>query len=249
LWPPANRNQSLVYLSSCYGACQSGPQGKRELLQAFLDAGADLACGYDWAVHGGFVLVKDTSFLNHMSDTLTAAEAVRQMGNLTDPSGVDGRQATFQTLGDTLLMLDPLIMGTVGGQAMIARADVHAETSAENPGCVEVEGMPRANGHPQLDITIIFPPKTGTYDVMQSAAAIHWDEYPWSFTARPGDVGGVSGTVSIDRCDNDFVSGSFSGRLGYWESIPGHYPSVNPPDSWITVTNGRFRYSGPINHL
>ncbi|MEO0086410.1 MAG: hypothetical protein ABIK37_07255, partial [candidate division WOR-3 bacterium] len=93
--------KTIVYVSACFSAYVTNP----ELEQAFRDAGADLYCGFDWAVNDMFSCELDTAFIGAMADTCLPLEALAQLGAVTDPDPIFGRNASFRISGDTLAML------------------------------------------------------------------------------------------------------------------------------------------------
>jgi len=47
--------------------------------------------------------------------------------------------------------------------------------------------------------------------------------------------------MSVTRTDENFVAGSFSGVLGFWD--PGHDTGNVPPDHVVNLTNGVFKHA------
>ena len=61
------------------------------------------------------------------------------------------------------------------------------------------------------------------------------------FIAQKG-LTGVNGTITVKRNSDDFLSGLFSGTLGYW--TPGLDPSKDPPTETMQIENGFFKHTG-----
>ncbi len=76
---PLNQTKTIVYLSCCFSAYAAF--STPALVQAFLDAGADVVCGYTWAVGDAWSCDKDTTFFRAMADSCFPGEAKAEMGD------------------------------------------------------------------------------------------------------------------------------------------------------------------------
>ena len=56
------------------------------------------------------------------------------------------------------------------------------------------------------------------------------------------DLVGVDGQIETIRYDDDIISGTFSGTLGYWDYDMD--PEVVPPASTISIEGGVFKHAG-----
>lgn len=229
-----NQCKGLVYICCCFSACQGNPA----LEQAFLAAGADVYCGYDWAVTVGFSSEKDLAFYQAATDTCTVGQAFAGAGNRTDPKTLKGRNATYRMSGDTLLMVRAQMRMKRNGESFRGYSvgvTVHDVTSVS---CFAGNNL--GNG-----ITVNFPGSgPGSWDcVAQDDAEIVWTDILAGKAYFVGkDLVGVSGTIEVPRYEADVISGTFSGTLGYWST--GRSPEEEPPDETISITDGIFKHTG-----
>ena len=244
-WPDYNFGKTIVCLSCCFSA-YAGPDGSRPLVQAFRDVGADLVCGYDWAVEDGFARDKDEALFREMSDTCLPRQAVALMGDTICPTGYGKpkQHAIFRMVGDTLVMLRALVrckkdgtlyragstLASISPDVSIVSGDLHA------PGSTTPVGM----------VTIEFPGNSlGTFDpATEDNAVITWTDLGsgQEYFIEQGDQG-VSGTIDITLCKSDVIIGTFTGVLGYWGARD---PQNEQPVSTMQIDSGMIKYTGKI---
>jgi hypothetical protein len=246
---PFNSGKTIVYLSCCYGG-YSVNGGAGPLVQAFLDAGADLVCGYSWSVGDAWSCDKDTRFFEAMSDTCFPIEAENAMGSLTDPNpGRGGVSAEFHIWGDFKTLLQAVMKfskdGTLYRSGAGARAEMYGSAVTKVYDWVREDG----SSDEAALVTVLFPSTSpGTFDLFSSGAYISWGDLATGRTywAQNGYVG-TSGTLNIDRCSSDVVIGHFNATLGWWD--PGKSPGADPPSDAFTLEDGILKYSGKITHV
>ena len=239
-----NFTKTIVYLSCCFSAYGGENGSHRELVQAFLDAGADLVCGWNWAVTDGFSADKDTTFFNLMCDTFLPKEVEGALGNTTDPTELQGSNAKLKILGDSLVMVEPVLLAQKDGA--LQRADqVIVEGTA---GFLNTNGaLYTQSGDYYARLYVTFPSAAGTYDpAATDHAMIEWvDEHTMrDYRVQNGDQG-VYGVIKIDQFANNLIIGTFSGKLGWWKWE--HDPTKDPPDDVIELTNGRIKFTGKMS--
>ena len=235
-----NYTKTMVCLCCCFSAYGS----HSDLIQSFLDVGADLVLGWDWAVHVGFDTDKDTTFFNRMCDTFLPKEAERALGVTTDPTKFWGDSATLRLFGDTLVMVEPVLLAQKYGA--LWRADqVIVEGTA---GFLNTNGaLYTQGGDYYARLTVAFPSAAGTYDpAATDHAMIEWvDQHTMrDYRVQNGDQG-VNGVIKIDQFANNLIMGTFSGTLGWWSAE--HDPTKDPPDDVIELTNGRIKFTGKMS--
>jgi hypothetical protein len=242
--PGYNYSKTVVLLSTCFSA-YSATGGTGPLIQAFQAAGADVVCGYTWAVHDDFACGADTSLMSKMADTCLAYEAYNAVGRKTDYAPIDGGTAEFKFYGDSTVMLrcelqalkdDELYQTCDGGQVMQSDVTVVG-------GTLHAQG----SNDPTDYVSVSFPGTgPGTFDCSaMDDVMIMWTDASSEhnlFAAK--DLKGVSGTIQIDSCSGGKVFGSFSGTLGWWDMS--HQPSQDPPDQTITIAHGRIKHTGKL---
>jgi hypothetical protein len=248
---PFNACKTIVYLSCCYSAYDpSGVPGTAgPLMQAFLDAGADLVCGYTWEVGDAWSCDKDTRFFGAMSDTCFPAEARATMGSLTDPTPRRmGVHAEFGMRGDTLVLLQSVLQakksGTLYRSGAGARAEMYGSEVTKVYDWVRQDG----SSDEAALVTVLFPSTSpGSFDLFSSGAYMSWVDIGTGRTywAQNGYVG-TGGTLTIDHCTDSLVVGHFSATLGWWDA--GKSPYADPPSDAFTLEEGVLKYSGKITH-
>jgi hypothetical protein len=96
-------------------------------------------------------------------------------------------------------------------------------------------------------LSVTFPGnEVGSYDcTTMENAIITWMDIGanHTFTVMK-DQKGVNGTIDVNRCRNDALTGFFSGKLGWWE--PGRNPQEDPPSDTVKFEKGSFRYTGKL---
>lgn len=240
---PLNQTKTIVYLSCCYSAYAAF--STPALVQAFLDAGADIVCGYTWAVGDEWSCGKDTMFFSAMADSCFPGEARSAMGSLVDPKPRRGGQAEFRVYGDSMVLLRAVCNATRSGELLKAAA---VQATRGNTGShVNALLCPEGSTDVAATVNIYFPSgQPGEFNCSSDEGAIIY----WMDVARERtymvmkDFVGVSGTISVDRCRSDAITGHFSGTLGWW--APGRNPGAEPPSDAITVENGMFRFTGKV---
>lgn len=244
--PNYNHDKTIVYLSCCFSA-YGGPSGSnREMFLAFQDAGADVVCGWTWAVSDDFAQDKDETFFREMGDTCFPYEAKALMGNLTDPNGHYGGHAIFKVVGDSYVMLRTVMQGEKDGTLLRAPQPGASGTSEQT----SVSSLLHAKGgtDPVGQIVVTYPHASpGQFDCeTDEYAVITWSDFASSkayFVAK--GCKGVSGSINIGRSESDIIIGSFSGELGYWGTNP---PGDSQPTEVVSFANGIMKYTGKIVH-
>ncbi|HTW92981.1 MAG TPA: hypothetical protein VMH22_14915 [bacterium] len=237
-----NYTKTIVYLDCCCSACGEANGSHSDLIQSFLDVGADLVCGWDWSVHDGFAENLDTMFFNRLCDTFLPKEAERALGNTTDPVPIGPRCATLKVTGDTLVMVEPVLLAQKNGA--LWRADqVIVESTAR---FLNARGdLYTQSGNYYASLYVLFPPAARTYDPTIDSASIEWDDQSTmrDYRVQRGDKG-VSGVIKIDQLGSHVIMGTFSGTLGWWSAE--HDPTKDPPDDVVELTDGRIKFTGKM---
>jgi hypothetical protein len=244
--PNYNHAKTIVYLSCCFSAYGGSDGSNRGMFLAFQDVGADVVCGWDWAVSDDFAENKDETFFREMGDTCFPYEARDLMGSLTDPLEHNGGHATFNVVGDSYLMLRTVIQGEKDGTLLRASQPGASGTSEQT----SVSSLLHAEGgtEPVGQIVVTFPGASpGQFDcATREYAVITWNDFG---SGKPYFVAkgckGVSGTINIDRSASEIITGRFSGELGNWGSNP---PGESMPTEVVSFTNGMMKYTGKIVH-
>jgi hypothetical protein len=242
---PINQTKTIVYLSCCYSGYSPSGSSSR-LADALLYKGADIVCGYTWEVGDGFSCDRDTTFFSALADTCLPWEAVRAMGNQTDPvARRDGQHAEWTAYGDSLVMLRALcrvkrdddtlqaqlVQGMRGGSGSGINALLYAEGSSD----------------PAASLMIGFPGnEPGLFNCTSDEnATIYWTDAGTGRTyVVMKDFVGVSGTIDVMRCQPDAIIGHFDGSLGWWDL--GKDPEKEPPSDTITLDAGVFKFTGKV---
>jgi hypothetical protein len=245
---PFNTGKTIVYLSCCYGG-YSGNAGVGPLVQAFLDAGADLVCGYSWSVGDAWSCDKDTRFFEAMSDTCFPIEAENAMGSLMDPyPGRGGVHAEFHVWGDFKILLQTILK--LGKDGTLYRSGVGASAEMYGSAATKVYDWVREDGSSDEAalVTFLFPSTSpGSFDLSSSGACISWADIASgrNYFAQPGYIG-TGGTLSIERCSDSLVVGHFNATLGWWEPGQSH---TEPPSAVIVLADGVLKFTGKITHV
>ncbi len=229
--------KAMVYISACFSAYQPNPL----LEQAFRNAGADLFCGYDWAVSDDFSCDLDTTFIKALADTCLPLEALTGIAQVTDPNPYFGRNASFRIRGDTLVMLRHIL--DVRCQGTPLRSCLVTATLGNHPNLQAPLAAPGDTGISR-QITIGFPAAPGEYNIQQTDDAFLCfmdTEQGRIYWIAPGYVG-VGGNITIHRITDDLITGHFSGVAGYW--APGSNPQTDPPAATINLTAGTIKHTG-----
>jgi hypothetical protein len=237
-----NYTKTIVYLSCCHSA--RGSLAGRPLLDAFRSAGADLVCGWDWAVTDGFSLDKDTTLFCLMCDTFLPFEAFRALGVQTDPNPIDGKSARLYLRGDSLVMIEPVLFATLEGVARRAE-QVSAETSAA--GASVTGRMMSATREDLGKLAVSFPgPAAGSYDfgTVEGAKAEWIDQASGRTYVAQKDYQGIAGNISVSDFAYNVIMAVFSGTLGWWDT--GRDPKQDQPDAVVQLDAGRIKFTGKM---
>ena len=243
---PINQTKTIVHLCCCYSAYTRSPFAEPRLIAAFLDRGADMVCGWTWTVHSSFAVDKSTTYYRAMADTCLLAEAFAELGNTIDPTpGRDGIQASFEIYGDSLVMLRAVCRVKRGDdtlQAPLVQA-MRGGTGSGISALLYVKG----SSDPAANVMISFPgDQPGMFNcTADENATIYWTDAGtgYTYTVMKNYVG-VNGTISVDRCRPDAITGHFSGKLGWWDF--GKDPEKEPPTDTIALRDGVFKFTGKV---
>jgi hypothetical protein len=242
--PNYNFCKTLVYLSCCYSAFQDYRDPYPPLLHAFREAGADVVCGWNWQVGDDFSCGADTAFLKAMADTCFPQEAEWTMGENHDPVERRHGHAYFMRDSDSMVLLRAVCQ--VEKDHELFRP---LSTMAYRGGSSGLTGLLHVKGSTDLaaNLQLGFPSNSpGTFDcsTTDNASIIWMDVDAGRNYYVMKDFVGVSGTIKVDRCRSDAVTGSFSGTLGWWDA--GRNPQEESPSATITLDHGIFKYTGKI---
>jgi hypothetical protein len=247
---PFNACKTIVYLSCCYSGYTSTGQPSA-LAQAFLDVGADLVCGYSWAVGDKWSSEKDWKFFAVISDSCFPEEAKRSMGDLTDPKpGRGGYHAAFKMWGDTLILPQTVFDAHLGLGEWVRSCPGWAAQMYGSQATKLYGGIRDADSTSENAMGTIFFPSTtpASYDLSTSEGAyISWADIASGriYYAQAAFVG-TGGMLTIDECTDSLVVGHFSATLGWWDA--GKSPYADPPDDTFSLDDGILKYSGKIKH-
>jgi hypothetical protein len=242
---PINRTKTIVYLSCCYSLyARSGFTSP--LAEELYNKGADLVCGYTWAVGDGFACDRDTTFFKALADTCLPWEAARAMGNLTDPEpGRGGLHAELTAYGDSLVMLRALCRVKRDDDTLWAQL-VQATRSISGSG-ISALLYPEPSSDPAANVMISFPgDQPGLFNcTADENATIYWTAAGTGRTyVVMKNYVGVSGTIDVKSCQPDAIIGHFEGKLGWWDF--GKDPEKEPPSDTITLDAGVFKFTGKV---
>jgi hypothetical protein len=241
---PANGNctKTLVYLSCCYSG--KWTDVRRSICDAFWYAGADIVCGWSWAVDDSFAADRDTMFFRLVCDTFMPNEAYRALGVVTDPKPVRGQNATLGMRRDSLVMVQPVLFAELYGVARRAE-QVTADTSAV--GASVTGKMMSATREELGKLTVSFPgPAAGSYDFASvDGAKAEWIDLLSGRTyVAQKDYQGVAGNVSVSDFAYNVIMAGFSGTLGWWYT--GRDPKRDQPDDVVQLSAGRIKFTGKM---
>jgi hypothetical protein len=238
-----NQTKTIVYLSCCYSYAEvSGPGS---LVQAFRDVGADMVCGYSWAVGDAWACEADTTFLSAMADTCFSIQALNRMSSRTDPTPHRGGNASWFCTGDSMVLLRAVCQVKRDNE-LLRPGYVQATRSISGSGISAVL-YPEQSSDPAANVMISFPgDQPGEFNCTSDEnATIYWTDAGtgYTYTVMKNYVG-VNGTISVDRCRSDAITGHFSGKLGWWDF--GKDPEKEPPSDTITLDAGVFKFTGKV---
>jgi hypothetical protein len=243
---PSNCSKTIVYLSTCFSAYGGADAA---LMDAFRAAGADLVCGWDWAVHDEFACNFDTTVIGYMADTCLAGEALARPWWRSDPQAIRGSYATFQWSGDEDLLMQTVLEAR-RGETTVYRSCPGWAVQMYGSAATKLYGFVRLEGSTDdaAMVTFLFPSTApGSFDLFTSGAYICWDDIASGhrYWAQAGYVG-TSGMLDIDECTDSLVVGHFSATFGWWDA--GKNPYADQPDDAFSLTQGVLKYSGKITH-
>lgn len=227
-----NATKSIVYICCCSSA-------DVDMGYSFINAGAEAYFGWDKPVSVAFASQTHKRFFKEVTDTCTAGEAYNLCSTGTDPSNGAWLQSFY---GDPDVMI---------------RAEAKMCKDGENlrgysVGVVEDDDKKNVAGWTDLNdpanacsFDIQFPATgPGNFNCLTDEdafiAVVKMSSAKAYFVEK--GLTGVSGTITIKRSTEDFLSGEFSGILGYW--TPDLDPTVDPPTETIQITNGFFKHTG-----
>jgi hypothetical protein len=231
--------KSMVYLSACLSA-YGNPS---DLVQAFLDKGADVVCGYDWITEDAWSATRDAQFFADMIDTCLPFEAWRAQPNRC-PTGYFGRNATLRVYGDSLVRLQNVTRVAKDGQWYRAVTSNGVQTFMS----AVVAGLRRQTDseHSEQAVTVVLEVwaplnQTGQFNTaVDSLATVFWGDVASGRTywARRNYVG-VGCQINITKSTPEFIQGTFSGKVGYWDVTQN--PESVPPIQTLHLTDGVFK--------
>jgi hypothetical protein len=230
-----NGSKSVVYACCCWSGAPAGM-----MPDAFLLAGADCYLGWTRPVKVGFANSTQISFFENATDTCTIAEALAEVGNVSDP----WKGATLQ-----LHEMEPMM---IRAQMRMKKDGTDQHGYSVGVAVDDVTMVSCFAGQPQqlpeYGVIVHFPGAAkGSWNCASDEdALIAVTEFMSGrlFIVQK-DFVGVSGDVDVSTYDEDVISGKFSGTLGYW--TPGQNPEEDPPSATITVQDGVFKHIGIRN--
>jgi hypothetical protein len=236
-WP-----MTVVGLTACYGAY--GNPG--DLVQAFLDKGADVVWGYDWAVEQEWAAERDSLSFSDMADTCFPFEAWRKRPNEC-PYPYEGRKANLQVYGNEDVRLQSVTRVAKDGQLYRA-----ATTSGQRhavPPLTAIVSLLRLQPDDQhsedsaTDAIEVWYPGSGTghfNTANDENAVVTWiDQKTGRDYWAANRYVGVGCQINVTRSTADFIHGTFSGTIGHWEM--GQNPESVPPVQTLLLTDGCFK--------
>ncbi len=235
---------SLTKTMVCLTACFSAYGNPGDLVQAFLDKGADVVWGYDWAVQQRWSAFRDSSFFDNMTDTCFPFEAWRRQSNVC-PESWGGGNASLQVYGDSLVRLQNVMRLKKDGQ-MYRAATAYGERAAGRSVVVGAVRLQPDAEHSEEAVSagleVHFPGSVpGHFNTaVDEAALVSWIDMKTSrvyFAAR--NYVGVGCQINVTKSTSDFINGNFSGAVGYWEVTQN--PESVPPIQTLHLAGGCFK--------
>ena len=230
---PINQTRTIVYLSCCYSGCYG-------LALAFSDAGADVVYAYSDRVSDNWSCEKDTTVFKALSDTCLTQES-DYAGPLSDPS----TGARLMRFGDTLVTLRAIC--TVNRDGDTLRASLVQGMRDGSGSGINAILCPDGSDEVAANVMIGFPgDQPGLFNCTSDEnATIYWTDAGtgYTYTVMKNYVG-VNGTISVDRCRSDAITGHFHGKLGWWDF--GKDPEKEPPTDTIALRDGVFKFTGKV---
>lgn len=232
--------KTMVCLTACYSAY--GNPG--DLVQAFLDKGADVVWGYDWAIQQRWSASRDSAFFGDMADTCLPFEAWRRQSNVC-PEAWRGYNASLRVYGDSLVRLQNVTRLKKDGK-MYRAATAYGERIVGRSAVVSALRLQPDPEHSEEGINdgleVIYPGNgTGHFNTsVDEIAMVTWIDILAGrvYLAAKGYVG-VGCQINVNKSTPDFILGNFSGTVGYW--VPGQNPESLPPMQTLRLTDGCFK--------
>ncbi len=227
----SNATKSIVYMCCCSSA-------DADMANSFIDAGAEAYFGWDSPVSVAFASQTHKRFFKEVTDTCTAGEAYDLCSTGADP-WKGARLKSFYGDRDVMVRAEAKMCKDGEDLRGYSVAVINDEATIV-AGWVDIQDDSKT-----CSFEVSFPPfGPGTYNcqtdddvvigiVKMSSAKAYFVEK---------GLNGVSGTITVTRSRDDFVSGKFSGTLGYWG--PGLDSSKDPPTETLQITNGFFKHTG-----
>jgi hypothetical protein len=247
--PDYNQAKTIVQLGTCHGAYNYG--NANSFLQAFHDKGADVVCGYDWEVTSAWAADNDVEFFSAMADSCFPGEAVAAIGSLTDPNSYKLRSAHFRCLADSMVLLSAVFLANVDQKQIRGVYPVSYSRNENGAGMLAyMRADDDTNPEPDMlgHLSVGIPAGTGNFDCTTTEYAnIQWMDFASErvFAVQKG-FKGVSGTIEVQRNQEDAIIGRFFGTLGWWNAEQNHFPNQDPPDLVVSVVGGTMRATGKI---
>lgn len=204
---------------------------------AFLTAGVDCYLGWTDAVYSGFASGLQVSFFENATDTFTIEEAINDIGNTTDPKS--GATLVLHEYEPMMIRAQMTMKKDGGDQFGYSVGVVVDEVTIVS--CFS--GQPRQV--PQNGVVVHIPgtgPGSWTCETDEDAVIAVTELMTGRLFIVQKDFVGVNGTIDVKTYDEDVISGTFSGTLGYWTL--GQDPEEVPPAATTTILNGVFKHIG-----
>jgi hypothetical protein len=226
-----NYSKSIVYACCCNSADYF-------MLNSFLTAGVEAYLGWNKTVMSDFAGQIHKKYFEAATDTCTASEAYTLCSGSTDPKTGAGLEAYY---GDKNVMIRAQMNLSKDG------SDVHGYSV----GVITHEATtmncwtdPDENSK-ACAVTITFPgngPGSFNCNTDDDAVIAVVQLSTAKLFVVEEDLIGVHGTINVKRNTGDFLSGEFSGTLGYW--TPDQNPHEVPPSETMDIENGFFKHTG-----
>ncbi len=226
-----NYSKSIVYACCCNSADYL-------MLNSFLTAGAEVYLGWNKTVMSNFAGQIHKKYFEAATDTCTASEAYALCSGSTDPKTGAGLEAYY---GDKNVMI----------RAQMNLSKDGSEVHGYSVGVISHEATTvNCWTDPDEDskacaVAITFPgngPGSFNCNTDDDAVIAVVQLSTAKLFVVEEDLIGVHGTINVKRNIGDFLSGEFSGTLGYW--TPDQNPHEVPPSETMDIENGFFKHTG-----
>jgi hypothetical protein len=239
-WPANAPAKTMVCLSACFSAY--GNPG--DMVQAFLDKGADVVWGYDWAVEQDWCADRDSAFFCAMADTCLPFEAWNRTANVC-PTPWRGGNASLRVYGDSLVRVQNVTRVKKEGRLYRA-ATSYGERAAGLTAVVTALRLQPDSVYSEDAITdaleVMYPGESpGQFNTATDPVAeVAWTDMLTGrvYFASQGRVG-VGCQINVAKSTADFIGGTFSGTVGYWEATQN--PESVPPMQTLHLNGGCFK--------